>query len=509
MANNPHWEATKLQSKLAIKWGDHDVPELDQARAEAMGLKEMQHKVGYSKGSALPDVLQHPGACARYIRRTAELLLRASDEWKDIEERTRKTSDYFATVLSDARITEESYRTAATVLLKMHDRLQLISVWQRTCPGLRRSKERELEIAARNGESITSTSYRRTLAEKQRIDILFDAVVSLKELEEERPICPADVFEKYEIASKLAATALQKIHEEEARLAEKLTAIGDGGETTMDFVRNLEESLASSELRLANRQLLTVPTMLFGFEHLELLDLGNNAITELTGEVKRLKSLKKLYLNGNKLRNFPNELCKLEPTLVLLSCANNPLEPATLQLYLSGLPILMEHLRLRARTAFMEANRKPATLNAAGHAVGISKYMVKRESLKRSPRPLSAYDRSVQTQKVVEDKPRATPTFDCFPKRVKNQPVRPFILNVPRELEDFPHMPHVLKLMQHQHANALDIKKYARRDDDSKLNNIEAASANSRARTSEGGARGLSVQARSSTAPRIDIPQGL
>ena len=55
--------------------------------------------------------------------------------------------------------------------------------------------------------------------------------------------------------------------------------------------------------------------------------------------------LKKLYLDENQLTTLPHELHKLSNVLTLLGVAGNPLDPALMQLYLAGLPVLLAHLK--------------------------------------------------------------------------------------------------------------------------------------------------------------------
>jgi len=55
--------------------------------------------------------------------------------------------------------------------------------------------------------------------------------------------------------------------------------------------------------------------------------------------------LKKLYLDDNKLRTLPCALHKLSTTLIMVGCANNPLEENLMQIYLAGLPNLLAHLK--------------------------------------------------------------------------------------------------------------------------------------------------------------------
>ena len=49
--------------------------------------------------------------------------------------------------------------------------------------------------------------------------------------------------------------------------------------------------------------------------------------------------------NPNQLRTLPCELHKLSTTLIVVGCANNPLEENLMQIYLAGLPNLLAHLK--------------------------------------------------------------------------------------------------------------------------------------------------------------------
>jgi len=132
---------------LTIKWGAFEVKGLDPKRAEAIGLQPAIRKVGYGSSSQeLPPMLQNEGTIARYCRRTAELMLQSSDHWKQIEINTRETNQYYKQLLTSSRVQEEAYRTAADILRRFLDRPSLLNVWELSCPGLLRSKQRELEL---------------------------------------------------------------------------------------------------------------------------------------------------------------------------------------------------------------------------------------------------------------------------------------------------------------------------------------------------------------------------
>jgi hypothetical protein len=132
---------------LTVKWGAHEVQGLDPKRAEAIGLKLAIRRVGYGSASTEPPkMLQHEGTIARYCRRTAELMLQSSQYWKDIEVNTRETNAYYKQLLTESRVQEEAYRTATDILAKIVARPQLLNVWEISCPGLLRSKKRELAL---------------------------------------------------------------------------------------------------------------------------------------------------------------------------------------------------------------------------------------------------------------------------------------------------------------------------------------------------------------------------
>jgi hypothetical protein len=138
-----------VQAELIIKWGAHDVRGLDQNRAVAIGLEPAIRKIGPATGTQngnQPHHLEHPGTLARFLRRTAELMLQNSKRWKEIEVNTRETNAHYKELLTMSRVQEEAYRTAADILYKIVQRPGLLSVWENSCPGLLRSKKRELEI---------------------------------------------------------------------------------------------------------------------------------------------------------------------------------------------------------------------------------------------------------------------------------------------------------------------------------------------------------------------------
>ena len=330
---------------LTVKWGAHEVKGLDPKRAEAIGLKVAVRKVGYGSSSTeLPPILMHEGSIARYCRRTAELMLQASEYWKQIEVNTRETNAYYKQLLTKSRVQEEAYRTATEILAKIMARPSLLNVWETSCPGLLRSKKRELELQE-EGTSV----YLDVLKELTRIELVYDAVVALKkiELEEERPIRDEDIAARYYVVAARTEEEQAKIMSQEAALARELQDIGDGTESVIAYAQRLESSLESNVLSLRKQKLLGAPIEIFQvMTHVEVLDLAENQISELPAEVANMTKIKKLYLDKNKLTKLPHELYKLAQTLTLLGIADNPLDDEIMQLYYAGLPVLLNHLKI-------------------------------------------------------------------------------------------------------------------------------------------------------------------
>lgn len=350
---------------LMVKWGAFEVKGLDPKRAEAIGLQPAVRKVGYGSSSTeLPLMLQNEGTVARYCRRTAELMLQASEHWEQIELKTRDTNHYYKQLLTSSRVQEEAYRTAADILAKMKARPGLLNVWELSCPGLLRSKKRELEL-----QEPGTPVYLETLKESTRIELVYDAVVALKRIEQDRPIREADFAEHYAAVAARAEEEQRKIMAQEAALARELREIGDGTETIVVYAQELESCLASNVLTLKAQRLLAAPVELFQLTHLELLDLASNRLTELPTEVCQLTRLKKLYLDHNQLRTLPCELHKLSQTLTLLGVADNPLDDALMQLYFAGLPVLLAHLkatRPRRATSSQQTMRSTQAIDLQG-----------------------------------------------------------------------------------------------------------------------------------------------
>ena len=326
---------------LTVKWGAFEVKGLDPKRAEAIGLQPVIKKIGYGSSSQeLPPMLKDAGTIARYCRRTAELMLQSSEFWEQIELKTRDTNTYYKQLLTKSRVQEEAYRTAADILAKIMARPGLLNVWELSCPGLLQSKKRELELQ-QEGTPV----YLETLKELTRIELVYDAVVALKKIEQDRPIREADIAERYKMVAARAEEEQKKIMAQESALAQELREIGDGTETIVLYAMRLEASLATNVLSLREQRLLAVPSELFMLTHVEMLDLANNRLKELPEEVCQMTKLKKLYLDHNQLTKLPHELHKLGHSLTLLGISDNPLDPALMQLYLTGLPVLLAHLK--------------------------------------------------------------------------------------------------------------------------------------------------------------------
>jgi hypothetical protein len=326
---------------LTVKWGAFDVPGLDPKRAEAIGLQPVIKQIGYGSSSQeLPPMLTKEGTIARYCRRTAELMLQSSEFWEQIELKTRDTNQYYKELLTKSRVQEEAYRTAADILRKIMARPGLLNVWELSCPGLLRSKQRELEL-----QEPGTPVYLETLKEHTRIELVYDAVVALKQIENHRVIRESDIAERYAAVAARAEEEQQKIMSQEGALAQELREIGDGTETIVSYAMRLESSLPSNVLNLREQRLLAVPSELFQLTHVEMLDLAHNRLKVLPGEVCMMTKLKKLYLDHNQLTRLPHELHRLSNTLTLLGVADNPLDPELMQLYLAGLPLLLGHLK--------------------------------------------------------------------------------------------------------------------------------------------------------------------
>ena len=304
-------------------------------------------------------MLTHEGTIARYCRRTAELMLQSSEFWEQIELKTRDTNTYYKELLTSSRVQEEAYRTAADILSKIMARPGLLNVWELSCPGLLQSKMRELEL-----QEPGTPVYLETLKERTRIELVYDAVVALKKIEQDRPIREGDIVERYRAVAARAEEEQKKIMKQESDLAQELREIGDGTETVVLYAMRLEASLASNVLSLREQRLLAVPSELFMLTHVEMLDLAGNKLRELPEEVCHMTKLKKLYLDHNQLTKLPHELHKLGTSLTLLGISDNPLDPTLMQLYLTGLPVLLAHLKASRPKAAATASTRAVDLGA-------------------------------------------------------------------------------------------------------------------------------------------------
>ncbi|KAL1528377.1 hypothetical protein AB1Y20_009728 [Prymnesium parvum] len=330
-----------LQNALLATWGAHDIKGLDPKRATAIGLEPAIKIVGHATSTQkLPAHLEHPGTLARFLRRTAELLLQHSKKWLDIEVNTRETNKHYQKILVMTRVQEEAYRTAAEILYKIYERPGLLSVWEHSCPNLLRSKRRELELQTEG-----TAEYLSTLKELTRIELIYDAVAALKTIENDRPIKPHDVKLKYDAVRALAQAEQEKIHAQEKALKKELEDAGDGSETILNFEKLLAVSISTDALILRHQEILSLPKEIITMRHIELLDLSHNEIEVLPAEIYKLKVLKKLYLDHNKLTTLPCTLHQLSETLILLGVAENPLEDTLMQQYLCGLPVLLAYLK--------------------------------------------------------------------------------------------------------------------------------------------------------------------
>ena len=234
--------STAADDELTVKWGAFEVKGLDPKRAEAIGLQVFVKKIGYGSSSQeLPPFLQNDGTVARYCRRTAELMLQTSEFWEQIELKTRDTNAYYKQILTNSRVQEEAYQTAADILAKILARPSLLNVWELSCPGLLRSKQRELEL-----QEPGTPVYLETLKEHTRIELVYDAVVALKQIENHRVIRESDIAERYAAVAARAEEEQQKIMAQESALAQELREIGDGTETIVSYAMRLEQSLPSN-----------------------------------------------------------------------------------------------------------------------------------------------------------------------------------------------------------------------------------------------------------------------
>jgi Leucine-rich repeat (LRR) protein len=226
---------------------------------------------------------------------------------------------------------------------KFIERPKLVSVWAISCPGLLKSKTNELAL-----QEPGTQMYLTTLAEKMRIDMLYDAIAHLKNIESTRPVRPADIESKLTEVDKLAAAEGRKIEAQEGVEANELRDIGDGSESMDAWVKLITQAQKSKTLILRGQGLFAVPPELFALvSDMEIVDLGDNQITEVPHSIDALTSVKKIYLDANRLTSIPTCIAKMHEHLTLLALADNPLQAELLHAYLAGLPRLFAFLRER------------------------------------------------------------------------------------------------------------------------------------------------------------------
>jgi hypothetical protein len=245
------------------------------------------------------------------------------------------------------RVYHSAYSTCADIMRKFIERPTLISVWAISCPGLLKSKTKELAL-----QEPGNAMYLTTLAEKMRIDMLYDAVAHLKNIETERPIRQSDIESKLLEVDKLATAEARRIEAQEAVMTMELHEIGDGSDSVDVWVQSIEQARANKTLVLRGQGLFAVPPELFALvADMEIVDLGENQLKELPGEVDMLHKLKKLYLDTNALKTVPSSIGKLHEHLTFVALADNPLQEDIFTAYLGGLPRLFAFLRERRRAA--------------------------------------------------------------------------------------------------------------------------------------------------------------
>ena len=362
----PPREQKRRDAALASKWGFQAVEGLDPARAEAIGLTPKVLEVGYAgrpelagKLGTLPPLMSEPGVCRRFVHRTAELLLRKCERWREIEVATRETNEHYKGILYNARVRERGFRMANEIVEKMVERPKLLNVWERSCPGLLQSKTRELALQTEG-----TPAHGECAAEKLRIDFIYDAVVELKKIELDRPIRVSDIEEYHKVISTKMQLEQAKVLRLEAQLAKDLKEIGDGSETVLRFSESLEAALPSSELTLHALELHALPVEVFRMSQLTILDVSGNQLRELPPEVGGLKHLDKLYVNNNQLKTLPTELHRLSMTLTMVAFTGNPLNDELMQALLHGLPAAMSYLKTKSqeeRGRKVKASPRPCT----------------------------------------------------------------------------------------------------------------------------------------------------
>lgn len=226
---------------------------------------------------------------------------------------------------------------------KFIERPALVGVWAISCPGLLRSKTKELAL-----QEPGTLMYRTIMAEKMRIDLLYDAVAHLKNIENERPIRAADIESKLLEVEKLAGAEARKIEAQEEVETRELREIGDGSESVDEWTALLKRAQETKTLVLRGQGLLALPPeLLVLVADMEIVDLGDNQLSEIPREIGGLHAVKKVYLDGNRLAMIPTAILKLNEHLTLLALADNPLEEELFRAYLGGLPTVFAFLQAR------------------------------------------------------------------------------------------------------------------------------------------------------------------
>ncbi|KAG8467351.1 hypothetical protein KFE25_000667 [Diacronema lutheri] len=275
-------------------------------------------------------------------------MLKTSARWADIEMQTRDTRRYHKKILDEMRVYHSAYTTCADIMRKFIERPTLVSVWAISCPGLLKSKTNELAL-----QEPGTPMYLTTLAEKMRIDMLYDAVAHLKNIENERPVRPADIELKLGEVDKLAQAEARRIVAQEAVEADELREIGDGSESVEAWAATIKRAQASKTLVLRGQGLTAVPPELFALvRDMEIVDLGDNKLRQIPNEIETLTVLKKLYLDTNELQTLPASIARMHEHLTLLALADNPLQEELFRAYLGGLPGLFAFLKSRRKRAF-------------------------------------------------------------------------------------------------------------------------------------------------------------